>query len=145
VITGVSAGVGRRLGAALYDTLLLGAVLMILTTILVIGVLRVAITPQTVGAWVYLYRAALLAIIVAYYLVNWTRSGQTLGMRAWQLRVVTPSGKALNLKTAAIRLAWAVAAWAPAGLGVLWVFLDRDHIAVQDRLSNTRIVHLTRA
>jgi uncharacterized RDD family membrane protein YckC len=145
VISGVSAGVGRRLGAALYDTLLLVAVLVILTTILVLGVLRVEITAQTVGAWVYLYRAALLGIIVAYYLVNWTRSGQTLGMRAWQLRAVTAAGKPLDWKSAVIRLSWAVLAWAPAGIGVLWVLLDRDHLAVQDRLSNTRIVHLTRA
>ena len=145
MITGVSAGVGRRLGAALYDTLLLVAMLVILTTILVIGVLRVEITPQTVGAWAYLYRAGLLAIIVAYFLINWIRSGQTLGMRAWRLRAVTAAGKPLNFKNAAIRLAWAALAWAPAGLGVLWVFLDRDHLAVQDRLSNTRIVHLTSA
>jgi uncharacterized RDD family membrane protein YckC len=145
VISGVSAGFGRRFAAVIYDTLLLVAMLVILTTVLVIGVLRVEITPQTVGAWAYVYRAALLAIIVAYYLLNWTRSGQTLGMRAWHLRAVTAAGKPLTLKSAALRLAWAVLAWAPAGLGVLWVVLDRDHLAVQDRLSDTRIVRLTRA
>lgn len=145
MISGVSAGFGRRFAAVIYDTLLLVAMLMILTTVLVIGVLRVEITPQTVGAWAYVYRAALLAIIVAYYLLNWTRSGQTLGMRAWHLRAVTAAGKPLTLKSAALRLAWAALAWAPAGLGVLWVYLDRDHLAVQDRLSDTRIVRLTRA
>jgi uncharacterized RDD family membrane protein YckC len=145
VISGISAGFGRRFAAALYDTLLLVAVLVILTTILVIGVLRVEITPETVGAWAYVYRFTLLGIIVAYYLLNWTRSGQTLGMRAWHLRAVTDAGKPLALKAAIIRLIWAALAWAPAGLGVLWVVLDRDHLAVQDRLSHTRIVHLTRA
>ena len=145
MISGVSAGFGRRFAAVIYDTLLLVAMLVILTTVLVIGVLRVEITPQTVGAWAYVYRAALLAIIVAYYLLNWTRSGQTLGMRAWHLRAVTAAGKPLTLKSAALRLAWATLAWAPAGLGVLWVYLDRDHLAVQDRLSDTRIVRLTRA
>ena len=118
---------------------------MFLTAILVIGILKVEITPQTVGAWAYLYRGALLAIIVAYYLVNWTRSGQTLGMRAWRLRAVNADGKPLNFNSAATRLAWAALAWMPAGLGVLWVWLDGDHLAVQDRLSNTRIVHLTGA
>jgi uncharacterized RDD family membrane protein YckC len=145
VISGMSAGFGRRLAAALYDTVLLIALLMILTTVLVMGVARTMITPQTVGAWAYVYRAALLAIIVGYYLLNWTRSGQTLGMRAWRLRAVTASGKPLVLKTAAIRLGWAALAWAPAGLGVLWIYLDRDHLALQDRLSNTRIVHLSRS
>jgi uncharacterized RDD family membrane protein YckC len=145
VISGVSAGFGRRFAAAVYDTVLLVALLLLLTTILVLGILRVEITPQSVGAWAYLYRFGLLAIIVAYYLLNWTRSGQTLGMRAWHLRAVTDSGKPLALKAAVIRLIWATLAWAPAGLGVLWVLLDRDHLAVQDRLSHTRIVHLTRA
>ncbi len=145
MISGVSAGFGRRFAAALYDTLLLAAVLVILTAALVIGVLRVEITPQSVGAWAYVYRLGLLAVIAAYYLLNWTRSGQTLGMRAWHLRAVTDAGKPLALKAAAIRLFWAALAWAPAGLGVLWVVLDRDHLAVQDRLSHTRIVHLTRA
>jgi uncharacterized RDD family membrane protein YckC len=145
VISGVSAGFGRRFAAALYDTVLLAAVLLILTTLLVIGILRIEITPETVGGWAYVYRFALLAIIVAYYLLNWTRSGQTLGMRAWHLRAVTDAGKPLALKAAIVRLVWATLAWAPAGLGVLWVLLDRDHLAVQDRLSHTRIVHLTRA
>jgi uncharacterized RDD family membrane protein YckC len=145
VITGVSAGVGRRLAAALYDTLLLVALLVILTTLLVIGVTRTEITPEKVGAWAYFYRALLLMLVVAYYLLNWIRSGQTLGMRAWHLRAVTAGGKPLSLRAAAIRLGWAALAWAPAALGVLWIFFDRDHLALQDRLSNTRIVHLTRA
>ena len=101
--SGVSAGLGRRFAAALYDTLLLVAVLVILTTILVIGILRVEITPQTVGPWAYVYRFGLLAIIVAYYLLNWTRSGQTLGMRAWHLRAVTDLGKPLALKAGTVR------------------------------------------
>jgi uncharacterized RDD family membrane protein YckC len=143
--TGVSAGLGRRLAAALYDALLLVAVLVIVTTALVIGVLRVEITPQSVGPWAYLYRGALVAIIVGYYLLNWTRSGQTLGMRAWHLRAVTATGQRLSLGAATLRLVCAAAGWAPLGLGVLWVLLDRDHLALQDRLSNTRIVHLTRA
>lgn len=143
-MTGVSAGFGRRLAAVLYDTLLLLALLVILTTMLVFGVTRSEITPEKVGLWAYGYRALLLALSVAYYLLNWTRSGQTLGMRAWHLRAVTSSGKPLALKAAAIRLGWAALAWAPAGLGVLWIYWDRDHLALQDRLSGTRIVRLTR-
>jgi uncharacterized RDD family membrane protein YckC len=143
VITGVSAGVGRRLGAALYDTLLLAGLMLILTTVLVLGVSRVELTPEHVGGWAYVYRAAELLIILGYYLLNWTRSGQTLGMRAWRLRAVDAAGRPLTLRAAAIRLSWAALAWAPAGLGVFWVLLDRDHLALQDRLSNTRIVRLT--
>jgi uncharacterized RDD family membrane protein YckC len=145
VTTGVSAGFGRRLAALLYDALLMTALLVIFTTAAVMLFARTAITPETAGPWAYVYRACLALILAGYYLLNWTRSGQTLGMRAWRLRAVTASGKPLVLKTAAIRLAWAALAWAPAGLGVLWIYLDRDHLALQDRLSKTRIVHLSRS
>jgi len=36
-------------------------------------------------------------------------------------------------------------AWTPAALGVLWLYLDPDHLALHDRLSKTRVVHLTRS
>jgi uncharacterized RDD family membrane protein YckC len=145
VISGVSAGFGRRFAALLYDAVLLGSILIILTTALVFGVLRdaIAITPETVGAWAYVYRAALLAVIIGYNLLNWTRSGQTLGMRAWRLRAVNAQGRPLAWKPALLRLFWSALAWAPAGLGVLWIYWDPEHLALQDRLSNTRVVHLT--
>jgi len=36
-------------------------------------------------------------------------------------------------------------AWAPAALGVLWLYADPEHIALHDRLSGTRVVHLARS
>ncbi len=100
--------------------------------------------PATAGAWVYLYRAGLIGVIAGYYLLNWTRSGQTLGMRAWRLRAVTDAGKPLTWKAAALRFACGALAWAPAALGVLWLYLDPEHLALHDRLSKTRVVHLER-
>jgi uncharacterized RDD family membrane protein YckC len=143
VISGTSAGFGRRFAALVYDLVLVAAILLILTTAIVMGVARVAITPETQGAWAYLYRSALLVIIVGYYLLNWTRSGQTLGMRAWRLRAVTEAGKPMTLKAAAMRSFWGLWAWAPAGLGVLWLYVDSEHLALHDRLSRTRVVHLS--
>ena len=93
----------------------------------------------------YLYRIGLVAVIAGYYLINWTRSGQTLGMRAWHLRAVTESGQTLGWKAAALRFACGVLAWAPAALGVLWLYADPEHLALHDRLSRTRVVHLSRS
>jgi uncharacterized RDD family membrane protein YckC len=105
---------------------------------------RRAIEPETAGFWVYVYRAGLIGVIAGYYLLNWTRSGQTLGMRAWHLRAVTAAGKPMPLKAAALRFAFGALAWAPAALGVLWLYFDPEHLALHDRLSNTRVVHLER-
>jgi len=34
-------------------------------------------------------------------------------------------------------------AWSPAALGVLWLYADPEHLALHDRLSGTRVLHLT--
>jgi uncharacterized RDD family membrane protein YckC len=143
VTGGYSAGFARRVAALIYDALLLAALMLIFTTALVMLVARSAIVPQTAGFWAYVYRGALLAIIVGYYVINWTRSGQTLGMRAWRLRAVDPRGKPMSLRAALLRTFCSVLAWPPAALGVLWLYVDREHLAVHDRLSRTRVVHLT--
>jgi uncharacterized RDD family membrane protein YckC len=145
VTGGFSAGFGRRFAALLYDVLLLAALMLIFTTGLVMLFARTAILPETAGRWAYLYRAALLAIIVAYYLLNWTRSGQTLGMRAWRLRAVDETGKRMSPRTACLRFLYGVIAWAPAGLGVFWLYIDSQHLALHDRWSRTRVIHLTRS
>jgi len=145
VTGGFSAGFGRRFAALLYDSLLLAALMLIFTTALVMLFARSAIVPETAGPWVYLYRAALLAIVIGYYFLNWTRSGQTLGMRAWHLRAVNDAGTRMGGRAASLRLLCGVIAWAPAGLGVLWLYLDSEHLAIHDRLSRTRVIHLTRS
>ena len=67
------------------------------------------------------------------------RSGQTLGMRAWHLRAVSESGKPLARARRAARCVCGALAWAPAALGVLWLYLDPEHLALHDRLSRTRV------
>ena len=130
------------MAALLYDGVLLAALLVVFTSGAVFLNHRVAIEPGTAGAWTYLYRAGLVGVIAGYTLLNWIRSGQTLGMRAWHLRAVTESGKPMALKAAALRFVFGLLAWAPAALGVLWLYIDPEHLALHDRLSNTRVVHL---
>jgi uncharacterized RDD family membrane protein YckC len=144
VNSGRSAGFGRRLAALLYDCVLVAALLLAFTSGAVFLNHGVAVEPKTAGAWVYVYEAGLIAVIAGYSLINWTRSGQTLGMRAWHLRAVTDSGKPLPLKAAVMRFVFGILAWAPAALGVLWLYVDPEHAALHDRLSKTRVVHLER-
>lgn len=143
-IKGASAGFGRRFAALIYDGFLLAALLMTYTGVILIFTRR-AVLPETYGAWVYLYRAGLLAVIAAYYVLNWIRSGQTLGMRAWRLRALSDQGSRLNTGSALLRFLCGFLAWPPAALGVLWLYLDPDHLAIHDRLSRTRIVRLERS
>jgi uncharacterized RDD family membrane protein YckC len=142
VTSGVSAGFGRRAAALIYDSLLLAALLMVFTAGAMFFTRGQPLLYETAGPWVYVYRAGLVAVIAAYYLINWMRSGQTLGMRAWHLRTVSDVGRPVTLKAAVLRFVCGILAWAPAGAGVLWLYVDPDHLAIHDRLSRTRMLHL---
>ena len=144
MISGTSAGFGRRLAALIYDGLLLAALLTIYTAAWVFT-RGSALTQDSAGAWWHVYRAGEVAVIAGYYVLNWTRSGQTLGMRAWHLRAVGDSGRPLRLAPAVLRILCAPLAWAPAALGVLWLYVDPERLALHDRLSKTRVLHLTRS
>ncbi len=141
--SGISAGFGRRFAALIYDAFLLAALLIIFTFGALVFTGGHAILRETAGAWVYLYYGGEIAVVASYYVLNWIRSGQTLGMRAWRLRAVDANGKRLTVRAACVRFVCSVLAWAPAGLGVLWLYLDPERLALQDRLSGTRVVHLT--
>ncbi len=141
---GTSAGFGRRFAALLYDSLLVAALLMIYTFAVLPFTHGRAVLPETAGPWVHLYRAGLVLVIGAYYVINWLRSGQTLGMRAWRLRVVGAAGGPVTLAAALLRFGCGLLAWLPAGLGVLWLYLDPQRLALHDRLSSTRVVVLAR-
>jgi uncharacterized RDD family membrane protein YckC len=142
VISGTSAGFGRRLAALIYDSLLLAALLTVYTAAMVFA-RHGALTLQNAGAWWYAYRIGEVVLVGGYYVLNWTRSGQTLGMRAWHLRVVSDSGLALDFASALQRFICGLLAWTPAALGVLWLYVDSEHLALHDRLSKTRVLHLT--
>ena len=140
--SGASAGFAPRLAALLYDSILLTALFIAYTSAAMLLNHRTALEFVTAGAWVYAYRAGLVALVAGYYLLNWTRSGQTLGMRAWHLRAVTDAGRRMGVKTAALRFLCGILAWPPAMLGVLWLYADSQHLALHDRLSKTRVIRL---
>ena len=87
---------------------------------------------------------ALLATWALFYLWFWTHGGQTLGMRAWRIRLLSAEGATVGLGRALLRLGAAAISTLPLGLGHLWLLLDRDRLAWHDRLSGTRLVLLAK-
>jgi uncharacterized RDD family membrane protein YckC len=132
----------RRIGAMIYDALLLVALLMVVTALMLVATGGEAISGATRPALEWLYRAVLLVALVGFFGVFWTRGGQTLGMAAWHIRVERLDGSRLSWRDVVVRLGAAALSWLPAGLGFLWVLVDRDGRAWHDRLSGTRVVHL---
>lgn len=134
------ASVWRRVAAFCYDLLLLTA-LAFSFTLLVVAVRLGAPVPP--GTW--WFPASLLAIAMLFFCGFWVRGGQTLGMRAWRIRVVRADGSALTLRQSIARFAAGVVAAAPAGLGLWWSWLDSDRRGWHDRWTGTRVVRVPAA
>jgi uncharacterized RDD family membrane protein YckC len=136
----VPAGLLRRLGAVLYDAMLLLAVLMIATALFLPLTGGEALDPDAHPALEFIYRTVLVLLIIGYFGIFWTRRGQTLGMASWRLRIERNDGAPLDWRDTAVRLAAAVLSWMPFGLGYLWIAVDPQRRAWHDRLSGTRIL-----
>ncbi len=125
-------GLGRRLGAIAYDTLLVLALLFVATLPFV--ALR---RGDPVDAGTLPYQLTLLAVVYLFFVGFWTWYGRTLGMQSWRLRIETRDGQAPSLWQASLRFFAAILSWLPAGLGFWWQLWDRDNLTWHDRLSGT--------
>lgn len=137
-----SASLLRRLGAMLYDGLLLLAVLMVATAMFLLFTGGEAVDPDQTPALELVYRMLLLLLIVGFFGLFWTRRGQTLGMATWRLRVEREDGRLLGWDDTVRRLGWAIVSLLPLGLGFAWILFDPQRRAWHDRLSRTRVVLL---
>jgi uncharacterized RDD family membrane protein YckC len=91
-----------------------------------------------------LLQAGLVAVMIAFHVGFWTHGGQSLGMRAWRLRVVRWDGAPLRLSDALLRYAAAWLSALPLGLGFLWSLWDAEGYTWHDRWSRTRLVMIKR-
>ncbi|MCE7901884.1 MAG: RDD family protein [Gammaproteobacteria bacterium PRO9] len=132
-----TAGVFRRLAAAVYDGLLLVGIWMVITLIIV-----VLHGGEAVPAGNLAYQLLLLALAALLFMSSWLRGGQTLGMRAWRLKVESATGAPLDLRTAGLRFAAGILSLLACGLGIFWLWIDRDHLTWHDRIAGTRVIVL---
>ncbi|MEF3193924.1 MAG: RDD family protein, partial [Halothiobacillaceae bacterium] len=116
-MTGQPAGLLRRLGALFYDGLLIAALWFVLTALLLPFNGGEALPER--GPWHWAYQALLTLTTLGFYLWFWRNGGQTLGMRAWCLRLVDEEGETPTLRAMLRRALWAVPSWGLFGLGVL--------------------------
>lgn len=145
---------------------------MIYEAVLLLGVVfAVSYALLTSTQWSYplpsgqraVLQAVLFATIGAYFVVCWTRTGQTLALKAWRLKVIDADGRPPHRNRALARylLAWHL--WLPGlviattlqlsvagtlvALAISFALLlipaltDRRQRLLHDRWTGTRIVH----
>ncbi|SHH96242.1 RDD family protein [Ferrimonas marina] len=142
----------RRLAAWVYDFLLALAVYMLAGTLLFAlfallvgtglidrgGLEHTSDVLQHSTVWSSLYYSGCLAAVIGLFVWSWTRSGQTLGMRAWRLRVQRRDGGLMNRQQSLYRVLYAFGGLA--NISLLW---DDERLAMHDRLSGSEVVQLT--
>jgi uncharacterized RDD family membrane protein YckC len=133
-----------RIAAAVYDLFPLIALWMLTAGIMLLaahGDVDVAHPPL---AYRLALRSALLLVTASYFVISWMRGGQTIGMRAWRLRVVSAEGGALPWPRALLRFAIACVSLLAIGAGFLWCLLDRQGRGWHDLAARSTVVPLPR-
>jgi uncharacterized RDD family membrane protein YckC len=130
------AGLFRRLIAMFYDALLLLSVLLFATA------LALLLTRGSLDYHNPFFRTYLFMTWFAFFAWFWTHGGQTLGMRAWRLRIQRPDGRPITLWQALLRFLVAIPSLLLGGIGFLWLLVDRERMTVYDRISESIIVRL---
>ena len=148
------AGFLRRLLAMVYDTLVATAVgmcaamVMIVTLVVMLksgalnlqGYAEPADLIQASSGYKLLIQTWVGLWIAGFFLWFWRRGGQTLGMRAWRLRIYSTVEEPMTWPRLFIRLVASLG-----GLGTLLVLFDfKNKQSLQDRLAKTEVLKLTK-
>lgn len=131
---GTTARLWPRLASLAYEAILLFGLLFV-AAYLFVALARDA-QHGLVRAAFQLY---LLVVGGIYFIYCWTRSGQTLPMKTWGLRVEQREGGRLSFRQALIRYLVAIPSMGT-GLGLLWALVDPDRQFLHDRVAGTWIV-----
>ncbi len=126
-----TAGFFRRLAALLYDLLLLVALLFFATALLLPFNAGEAFTRDQIFYPIYL-----LVVSFLFYGWFWTHGGQTLGCRAWKIKVLTLNQQPINWQQALVRF---ISALLCCGLGFLWILVDKKRRGWHDYFSKTTV------
>ncbi|KZE33281.1 putative RDD family membrane protein YckC [Crenobacter luteus] len=156
------AGLARRLASLAYESLLVGALLLVASAL--ITPLLTALGPSLFAT--LLSQGFFATVLFAYFGWCWVRGGQTVAMKTWRIRLVDADGLTLRWRGALRRFAIALGLYVglPAlsylglarhdgslgqhlAIALLWwlllplsAWLDPERRFLHDRLAGTRQV-----
>ncbi len=144
-----SAPLWRRLAALVYDSLILLAISMAYGALVT---LTGALGGQTqeakyqpmfhAGGSAELVLIGWILCLVFFYVGFWQRSGQTLGMRAWRLKLVDAhdNNAKISMSRCLQRAAWGAPSVIFFGLGYWYRFISPTRQCLHDKLTRTQVI-----
>lgn len=133
------AGLLKRLAAMFYDSLLLLGVWFIASAVALAGN-----HGEPLRGLHPLFTLYLLAVTICFFGWFWRHGGQTLGMRAWKLRLENELPGNITWLQVVLRCLAAIPSLALGGLGYWWMLWSPDKHTWHDRFSHTRMVDISR-
>jgi uncharacterized RDD family membrane protein YckC len=115
-----------------YDALLLLAVLFFATLLILPFNAGIAFSREQ-----FLYPAYLVFVSFLFYGWFWTHGGQTVGLKAWKVRLLSNNYGPISWRQALIRWIVSLLSWGSLGLGFLWVLVDKNQRSWHDMASKT--------
>lgn len=131
----------RRLAAIVYDTLLVVPLIMV-TVAIAMGLRQLLgeSADELVPPW--LVQSISIIGCIGFFSVFWLKSGQTLGMQAWRIKLIAMPGNDLTFGRTVTRCGSALLSLACCGVGYLWCVVDKRHRCWHDYLSGTELILL---
>lgn len=134
----------RHLASMVYDALL------VIALIFVVNGIALAVSVQLSGGErevlnPHIGQALIVLCVVAFYSAFWLKDGQTLGMQAWRIKLVSLEGGNPKFSQALLRIAGAALSAGCLGLGYFWKLFDRNKRYWHDYISGTELVLLPKS
>jgi uncharacterized RDD family membrane protein YckC len=86
-----------------------------------------------------------IACLMGYYYICWRKQGQTLGMKAWRLRLQQTDGSLASFEQCLKRCPLAFASLAAFGLGYFYCLIPPNKDCAHDLLTKTKVVVLEKS
>lgn len=119
--------------ACVYEFLILVAIWMLFTWLYVS-----LFGDATVGSKRLWLQLLLWVITGVYFVMCWVKTGQTLAMQAWKMKIVAHDGGLLNLRQATLRYVLASVLTLLFGISLLYMFVNRQRQFLHDRILGSR-------
>jgi len=129
-----AASLWRRLFTVCYDGVIIFCLFLLFTAIIL------SLTPDHEIKFKLLYQLLLGSIWFSFFAWFWLHGGQTLGMAAWRLKLVSIDEHPVTFKRVLQRWILAFPAWLCFGLGFFWMLIDKQGMCLYDKWSRTRLI-----
>jgi uncharacterized RDD family membrane protein YckC len=85
----------------------------------------------------------LISTAAGFYVFFWHRNGQTLGMRAWKIKLIANRSSQPHFHQYLLRLFFSIISFLAFGAGYFYMLVDPQRRTLHDILSDTSVVYLS--